>query len=98
MPYSSWDVNLYLCLLSLGLPQDLVLKVIEESKKTHIAYLETLISAVSSGISSRRVGVDLVDTRGNGIELKGVKSFIRVATTKRSRKKKKKKPLLQGEQ
>ena len=36
MPYfTSWEVNLYLCLYTLGLPHDLALSMVREIKKTH---------------------------------------------------------------
>jgi len=33
--FTSWDVNLYLCLFTLGLPHDLVLEMVRKLKKTH---------------------------------------------------------------
>ena len=39
MPYfTSWDVNLYLCLSTLGLPHDLILTMVWKAKKTHRDY------------------------------------------------------------
>ena len=39
MPYfTSWEVNLYLCLFTQGLPHDLILEMIGEAKKTHRDY------------------------------------------------------------
>ena len=39
MPYfTSWDANLYLCLMSLGLPHDLSLSMTREIKKVHRDY------------------------------------------------------------
>ena len=39
MPYfTSWEVNLYLCLFSLGLPHDLSLSMTRKIKKTHRDY------------------------------------------------------------
>lgn len=36
MPYfTSWDTNVFLCLLSLGLPEDLVENFVKKIKKTH---------------------------------------------------------------
>ena len=39
MPYfTSWEVNLYLCLFTLGLPHDLSLSMTRKIKKTHRDY------------------------------------------------------------
>ena len=39
MPYfTSWDVNLYLCLYTLGLPHDLILSMVGVTKKIHRDY------------------------------------------------------------
>ena len=36
MPYfTSWDINVFLCLLSLGLPEDLVENFVKKIKRTH---------------------------------------------------------------
>ena len=41
MPYfTSWDINVFLCLLSLGLPWDLVKGTIKMVKKTHENFVE----------------------------------------------------------
>ena len=36
--FTSWDANLYLCLMSLGLPHDLVLEMVRRAKKVHKDY------------------------------------------------------------
>lgn len=33
--FTSWDVNMYLCLFTLGLPHDLTLSMVRKIKKTH---------------------------------------------------------------
>lgn len=36
--FTSWDVNMYLCLFTLGLPHDLTLSMVRKIKKTHRDY------------------------------------------------------------
>lgn len=36
--FTSWDVNMYLCLFTLGLPHDLALSMVRKIKKTHRDY------------------------------------------------------------
>ena len=36
--FTSWDVNLYLCLYTLGLPHDLILSMVGVTKKIHRDY------------------------------------------------------------
>ena len=43
MPYlTSWDINVFLCFLSIGLPQDLILPVVKKMKRIHEDYTEEM--------------------------------------------------------
>ena len=44
MPYfTSWDINVFLCFLSLGLPSDLVPTMVEKMKRIHEDYTEETV-------------------------------------------------------